>query len=291
MQQTQTGKNATYYELLHDNATWKMSDMLKDKPFLALSPTDKAAILAFICNELLQNKAVIRQIEGSLETVAQCKKEKWLLDAKIRKLRMLHNRKVRSEAVEKAQAKVDGEQSEIADSPALHKDDLLDDEENEMSENESLGTQPEEEEDNKLSGEELGKKLEKLLKASEIQLQALNASCHQLRATCFGQDRYWRRYWSLPKAGGIFVEAMESADPEQLLEQQKMDETKNPDITVDEIKNIIENEDNELADKEVSTIVGDDQNKCDDRLCKVEDQNYTDDNANEHRKTPNRTLK
>lgn len=52
---------------------------------MALSPTDKAAVLAFICNELLQNKAVIRQIENSLETVAQCKKEKWLLDAKIRK--------------------------------------------------------------------------------------------------------------------------------------------------------------------------------------------------------------
>lgn len=59
---------------------------------------------------------------------------------------MLHSRKVRSEAVEKAQAKPDGmEVGETAlDSPALHKDDLLDDEENEMSENESLGTQPEE---------------------------------------------------------------------------------------------------------------------------------------------------
>lgn len=85
MQQTQCGKNAAYYELLHENSTWKMSDLLKDKPFLALSSTDKAAILAFLCNELLQNKAVIRQIEGSLENVAQQKKEKWLLDAKIRK--------------------------------------------------------------------------------------------------------------------------------------------------------------------------------------------------------------
>lgn len=290
MQLTQTGKNSTYYELLHENATWKMCDMLKDKPFLALSPTDKAAILAFICNELLQNKAVIRQIEGSLETVAHSKKEKWLLDAKIRKLRMLHSRKVRSEAVEKAQAKIDGE-NEAVDSPALHKDDLLDDEENEMSENESVGTQPEEEEDIKLSGEELGKKLEKLLKTSEVQLQALNASCHQLRATCYGQDRYWRRYWSLPKAGGIFVEAMESAEPEQLPEQQKMDEAKNPDITVEDINKIIKHEENELADKEVSTIVGEDNNKCEDGICRPDEKQDTDDNANEHRKTPNRTLR
>lgn len=85
MQQTQVGKNSQYYELLHENPTYKMSDMLKDKPFMALSATDKAAILAFICNELLQNKAVIRQIEVSLETVVQQRKEKWLLDTKIRK--------------------------------------------------------------------------------------------------------------------------------------------------------------------------------------------------------------
>lgn len=26
--------------------------------------------------------------------------------------------------------------------------------------------------------------------------------------------RYWRRYWSLGKCGGIFVEGMESAQPE-----------------------------------------------------------------------------
>lgn len=85
MLQTQSGKNAQFYELLHENSTWKMSDMLKDKPFMALAPSDKAAILAFICNELLQNKAVIRQIEGSLDTVSHLRKEKWLLDAKIRK--------------------------------------------------------------------------------------------------------------------------------------------------------------------------------------------------------------
>lgn len=58
---------------------------------------------------------------------------------------MLHSRKVRSEAVEKAHNKSDGDASESnVDSPSLHKDDLLEDEDNEMSENESVGTQPEE---------------------------------------------------------------------------------------------------------------------------------------------------
>nr|CAI5824464.1 unnamed protein product [Callosobruchus analis] len=221
---TQSGKNAQYYELLHSNSTYKLSDLLKDKPFLALSPTNKAEILAYICNELLQNKAVVRQIESSLESVAHQKKDKWLLDMKIRKLKMLHNRKIRSEAMEKVQNKTDGDTDSVVDSPSLHKDELLDDEDNEMSENESVGTQPEEEEDNKLSGEELGKKLEKHIKQSEALLQTLNVSTSQLRATCFGQDRYFRRYWSLPKAGGIFVEAMESADPEELERQLRPQE-------------------------------------------------------------------
>lgn len=32
---------------------------------------------------------------------------------------------------------------------------------------------------------------------------------------CLGQDRYWRRYWCLPTCGSIFVEGMESAQPEE----------------------------------------------------------------------------
>lgn len=67
--------------------------------------------------------------------------------------------------------------------------------------------------------------MDKLLKQSEEQLQKLNSSSKQLRAHIFGQDRYWRRYWELACAGGIFVEAMESAEPEVLLEiQAELDE-------------------------------------------------------------------
>jgi len=37
---------------------------------------------------------------------------------------------------------------------------------------------------------------------------------HKLSAMSFGQDRYRRRYWVLPKCGGIFVEGLESSEPE-----------------------------------------------------------------------------
>ncbi|EDW05016.1 GH23570 [Drosophila grimshawi] len=37
------------------------------------------------------------------------------------------------------------------------------------------------------------------------------ADTNQLRAACFGQDRFCRSYWKLLKADGIFIEALESA--------------------------------------------------------------------------------
>lgn len=86
-----------------------------------------------------------------------------------------------------------------------------------------------------MSAEELGKKLDKLLKQSEEQLQKLNGSSKSLRAHVFGQDRYWRRYWELPCSGGVFVEAMESAEPEVLELQAKLDE-KYKDMPVEENK-------------------------------------------------------
>lgn len=81
-----------------------------------------------------------------------------------------------------------------------------------------------------ISSEEVQKKLEKLVKTS-YQTKNLLAQCSkQLRATCYGQDRYWRRYWHLPNAGGIFVESLESAQPDifdyhRLLEEQNTEDT------------------------------------------------------------------
>ncbi|XP_033218898.1 bromodomain adjacent to zinc finger domain protein 2B-like isoform X3 [Belonocnema kinseyi] len=274
---TCSGKNAQFYEHLHNNETWKMSERLRDKPFLALNPTHKAQMLGFLCNELLQNKAVIKQIEGSLETVAQLKKERFVLDTKIRKLRQLHSRKVRMEAVgvivnksgdtitiEKKEVDEEGNATSVVETtPTPEEIHHHEDEVEDMSENESEGTQPEEEEDKNLSGEELGKKLDKLLKQSEEQLQKLNSSSKQLRAHVFGQDRYWRRYWELPCSGGIYVEAMESAEPEILDLQAELDEKyknmpieEKPEVKQEDVKIDTENRENEAPNevKEERTV-------------------------------------
>ncbi|XP_050358769.1 bromodomain adjacent to zinc finger domain protein 2B-like isoform X13 [Nymphalis io] len=291
-------KNGTYYEHLHSNATYKLSEMLRDKPFVALSPSSKARVLARVCDELLQSRAVLRQLDASLEHLAQLRRERYLLDARIRKVRALQQRKARAEAAERQQAlalermqrlvddahahhahdhhekmetpkKQEKESSPPSDdkpnTPSPYKEtpeesdkelsplkdlsnnmkskELLNNNKDDcsptdvkidkdsvmgdcdvLSDLESEGTQPEEDEDKNLTSEELSRKLEKLVRQSEQQLIALAAGSHALRATCYGQDRYWRRYWSLGKCGGVFVEAMESAQPEIMDYQARLEE-------------------------------------------------------------------
>ncbi|KAG6447302.1 hypothetical protein O3G_MSEX004836 [Manduca sexta] len=314
LQTAASTKNAAYYEHLHSNKTYKLAEALRDKPFLALNATTKARILAFLCDELLQNKAVLRQVDGALDHLNQLRKERYLMDMKIRKVRVLHQRKLRSEQAEKQQAlalermqrlvdesaaslhaadpppppasdqenppssdkEESPKKSEKEESPhpeekqapdlsSPYKDNAPDESDKELSplkdlsnsikgkemmnnnkdecspadnskidkdsvmgddvlsDLESEGTQPEEDEDKNLSAEELSRKLEKLLRQSEQQQQQLQAGSHALRATCYGQDRYWRRYWSLGKCGGIFVESMESAQPEIMQYQQTLE--------------------------------------------------------------------
>jgi hypothetical protein len=75
-----------------------------------------------------------------------------------------------------------------------------------LSDLESEGTALDDDEDANVTAEEAQKKLEKILQTSYQNKQQLMAALYQLRGKCHGQDRFWRRYWHLPKAGGIFIE-------------------------------------------------------------------------------------
>lgn len=99
-----TGRNSSYYEHLYETARWKLSECLREKPFVALNATIKAKILAQLCNDLLLNKAVVKQIDGSLESQSQLKKDRYLLENKIRKYKSWHMRKLRMESYEKSQS-------------------------------------------------------------------------------------------------------------------------------------------------------------------------------------------
>ncbi|CAH1403993.1 unnamed protein product [Nezara viridula] len=201
------GKNSAFFSLLKENNTYKMSEWLKKRSFLSLNPTKKAAILAFLCHELLQNKAVIRQIDSAIETVAQLKRERWPIEANLRKLKHLQARKNKTLGI-----------------TGIEKQEVNEDDAEVESCNESDITQPEDEE---LSRIQVGESLAVVSKQAEVNTKALLDYGSKLRAVCVGQDRYCRRYWCL--STGIYVEALESADPELFNKPEgKIEEVEEP---------------------------------------------------------------
>ena len=82
-----------YLKLLESNKSYILAQHLKEKSFLSLNPTLKSEIVAFLCNELLSNKAVVNQIEVTMENTHVMKRKKLILENKVKKLRILHNRK------------------------------------------------------------------------------------------------------------------------------------------------------------------------------------------------------
>lgn len=70
-----------------------MGKRLESTSFECLDAESKTAILAFLCNELLYCRNVIREIEGNMEEMTRLKGEKWLREGKSRALRAVQARK------------------------------------------------------------------------------------------------------------------------------------------------------------------------------------------------------
>ncbi|XP_073984371.1 bromodomain adjacent to zinc finger domain 2B toutatis isoform X5 [Rhodnius prolixus] len=253
-----TGKNSAFFALLKENNTYKMSEWLKKRPFLSLNPTKKAAILAFLCHELLQNKAVIRQIDSAIETVAQLKRERWPIEANLRKLKHLHARKNKAIGVPGTKEGEAGTGAATATATTATTTTTTatatttttatattggnEDEAEVESCNESDITQPEEDELAKINVSET---LAVVSKQAEVNTKALADFSSQLRATCIGQDRFCRRYWCL--STGVYIEAMESAEPDKYNakddpEPDENIQSENTSITTPEMKMEVESE-------------------------------------------------
>ena len=71
-------------------------------------------------------------------------------------------------------------------------------------------------EDERLSPEELQKKIDKSIKQLNKRRDELTFVTNCMRCNDMGQDRYRRRYWHLAHGDGIYVEALESAEPWKL---------------------------------------------------------------------------
>ncbi|KAL8601347.1 hypothetical protein ACOMHN_054640 [Nucella lapillus] len=216
----------------------EMSQWLEEIPLEALNATKKAAIMAFLVNELLSSKRLSGEIERTLESINTLRRDKWIVEGKLRKLRTVRARKfLKLELMGPMPQPVADDDSmtntTTASSKAVSDEEEEKEEEEEEKEEEeemesfddnssTTGNRSEEDEDEGLSKEEMDKKLDKLSKQHNSFDSKVADVSKQLRGTCLGQDRFKRFYWILPYAGGIFVEGIESGDTDALPEEAEL---------------------------------------------------------------------
>ncbi|CAI5656181.1 unnamed protein product [Oreochromis niloticus] len=214
---------------------------LRTKPFQAHSPSQKASVLAFLVNELCCSKAVISEIDKNIDYMTNLRKDKWVVEGKLRKLRSIHTKKTGKKdnswagesnhafvlpSVQNKSKRKEGDSEEEEDEDDDSEDQRDDEEEEEEEAGGKRGKKTDicEEEDDSVrsaSIEELEKQIEKTYKQQSQIRQKLFDSSHLLRSVMIGQDRYKRRYWVLPQCGGIFVEGTESSEGCEVEEEER----------------------------------------------------------------------
>ncbi|XP_059023216.1 bromodomain adjacent to zinc finger domain protein 2B isoform X16 [Mustela lutreola] len=213
----------------------ELTESLKTKAFQAHTPAQKASVLAFLINELACSKSVVSEIDKNIDYMSNLRRDKWVVEGKLRKLRIIHAKKTgkrdTSGGIDLGEEqhplgtptpgrkrRRKGGDSDFDDDDDDDSEDQADeDDEDEEDKEDKKGKktdicEDEDEGDQAASVEELEKQIEKLSKQQSQYRRKLFDASHSLRSMMFGQDRYRRRYWILPQCGGIFVEGMESGE-------------------------------------------------------------------------------
>ncbi|XP_017679225.1 PREDICTED: bromodomain adjacent to zinc finger domain protein 2B isoform X11 [Lepidothrix coronata] len=221
----------------------ELTESLKTKAFQAHTPAQKASVLAFLVNELACSKSVVSEIDKNIDYMSNLRRDKWMVEGKLRKLRIIHAKKTGKR--EAAGGGEGGEEPHSLEPPQpgrkrRRKGDSDDDDDDEEDSEDQADEEDEDEEDKDekkgkkadvcededdgdqtASVEELEKQIEKLTKQQSQYRKKLFEASHCLRSMMFGQDRYRRRYWILPQCGGIFVEGMESGEGLEEIAKEK----------------------------------------------------------------------
>ncbi|XP_075789592.1 bromodomain adjacent to zinc finger domain protein 2B isoform X18 [Pelodiscus sinensis] len=223
----------------------ELTESLKTKAFQAHTPAQKASVLAFLINELACSKSVVSEIDKNIDYMSNLRRDKWMVEGKLRKLRIIHAKKtgkrdttVGGDIGEEQHSlggtptsgrkrRRKGGDSDYDDDDDDDSDDQADeDDEDEEDKDDKKGKkaevcEDEDDGDQAASVEELEKQIEKLTKQQGQYRRKLFEASHSLRSMMFGQDRYRRRYWILPQCGGIFVEGMESGEGLEEIAKEK----------------------------------------------------------------------
>uniref|UniRef100_A0A8C2NL52 Bromodomain adjacent to zinc finger domain protein 2B n=1 Tax=Capra hircus TaxID=9925 RepID=A0A8C2NL52_CAPHI len=225
----------------------ELTESLKTKAFQAHTPAQKASVLAFLINELACSKSVVSEIDKNIDYMSNLRRDKWVVEGKLRKLRIIHAKKTgkrdtsggidlgeeqhplgtptpgRKRRRKGGDSDYDDDDDDDSDDQADEDDEDEEDKEDKKGKKTEI-CEDEDEGDQAASVEELEKQIEKLSKLFD--------ASHSLRSMMFGQDRYRRRYWILPQCGGIFVEGMESGEglEEIAKEREKLKKAKSIQI-------------------------------------------------------------
>ncbi|KAK1890825.1 Bromodomain adjacent to zinc finger domain protein 2B [Dissostichus eleginoides] len=157
---------------------------LKTKAFQAHKPSQKASILGFLGNELACSRAVISEIEKNLDQMANMRKDKIIMEGKLKKLRTIYAKRT---GRREASMGVEENQSIGTPSSATKRKRKL--------KVKKVETYDEDEVEQATSLDELEKQIEKLAKQHHQTRRKLFEISHSLRSMMYGQDRYRRRYW------------------------------------------------------------------------------------------------
>uniref|UniRef100_A0A663LNV2 Bromodomain adjacent to zinc finger domain protein 2B n=1 Tax=Athene cunicularia TaxID=194338 RepID=A0A663LNV2_ATHCN len=201
----------------------ELTDSLRTKAFQAHSPAQKASVLAFLVNELACSKSVVSEIDKNIDYMSNLRRDKWMVEGKLRKLRIIHAKKTgKRDATGGGEV---GEEQHSLETPTPGRkrrrkggDSDYDDDDDDDSDDQA----DEDDEDEEDKEDKKGKKADVCEDEQQSQYRKkLFEASHCLRSMMFGQDRYRRRYWILPQCGGIFVEGMESGEGLEEIAKEK----------------------------------------------------------------------
>ncbi|XP_051947438.1 bromodomain adjacent to zinc finger domain protein 2A-like isoform X1 [Xyrauchen texanus] len=186
----------------------EVCNSLRTKSFQTLSADVKASILVFLVEELNASNIITREIDNTLENMATYRKNKWIIEKKLRKLKAALMQKTGRQEEElcfeerRRSARVgEAEEESIEESCVLER--------GRRRKPKEEPKQTDIESPNNCSVAELERQIDKLTKRQVFFRKKLLQSSHSMRAVSLGQDRYRRRYLLLPYMGCVLVEGAE----------------------------------------------------------------------------------
>ncbi|XP_043080112.1 bromodomain adjacent to zinc finger domain protein 2A isoform X2 [Puntigrus tetrazona] len=186
----------------------EVCNSLRTKSFQTLKPDVKASILAFLVEELNASNIITREIDNTLENMATYRKNKWIIEGKLRKLKAALMRKTgRPEEELCFEERRRSARVGVAEEESIEESCVLERGSRRKAKEEPKHTEIES--PNTCSVAELERQIDKLTKRQVFFRKKLQQSSHSMRAVSLGQDRYRRRYLLLPYMGCVLVEGAE----------------------------------------------------------------------------------